>query len=79
MLTIKHVCDGREEVVPVVSVDYDADKNELVGASGPTHTFTTGIAYVMNERGQTVAIYNLRAGKKEGAVNVKGSNGPLVR
>ncbi len=66
MMTIKHITNGgHERVVSAVSVSYDKDKNELTGYGTPEGTaiFKDGAAYVMNDNGNTVAVYNFRAGK----------------
>ncbi len=62
MLTIKHVDeDGRERVVSVESVSFDRRANCLrgLGSSDVDATWTSGHAYVMNDQGKTVAVYNL--------------------
>ena len=69
MLTIKHIGDGgRESVVTVVSVSFEPDNNTLIGC-GPNCVemirFQSGHAYVMNDLGKTVAVYNLRPMKKQ--------------
>ncbi len=65
MYSIKHVdVSGVERVVAAVSVSYDPKKNELIGHGSPGPAdglvrFSSGHAYVMNDLGKTVSVYNL--------------------
>jgi len=71
MFSIKHVADdGSETIMAVVSSSFDSKQNELTGydSPGPDNAFrkdgivrlNSGLAYIMNELGRTVGIYNLR-------------------
>ena len=69
MLTIKHVEDGgHESIEAVVSVIHDPEENLLIGC-GPNRVeiirYTSGHAFVMNDAGKTVGVYNLRPTKKQ--------------
>jgi len=63
MLTVKHVdTNGSENIVSVASVSFDKDANCLVGhgSSGVgSIRWNSGSAFVMNEEGKTVGVYNL--------------------
>jgi len=63
MFTVKHVApNGEEHVVSVTSVQFDREANVLrgLGADGVAFVgWTAGHAYVMNESGRTVAVYNI--------------------
>lgn len=68
-MTIRHTGEGGRETIEVVlSVSFDPNNNVLVGerANGakPLH-FSTGFAYVMNDLGKTVAVYNLMRSRKK--------------
>lgn len=68
MLTVKHTGEGgRETLEAVVSVTYDPDTNELTGLRGDLEPlrYSTGYAYVMNEHGKTVGVYNLMRSRKK--------------
>lgn len=63
MMTIKHVDhSGKESVVAVESTLFDKQQNCLIGC-GPNRIelirWTSGHAFVMNEQGKTVAVYNI--------------------
>lgn len=66
MLTIKHINDdGHEVLVSVSSVTFAPDHHLLIGYGDVTRKaevvrYDTGHAYVMNENGKTVSMYNLR-------------------
>ena len=65
MLTIRwHHGDGGESVIQGDSVRYTDKQTLMVWKDGPTipkmdGELTTGCAYVMNDRGATVAIYHM--------------------
>ena len=63
MLTVKHVdTNGSENIVSVNSVSFDKEANCLIGlgANGVgSIRWTSGSAFVMNEQGKTVGVYNL--------------------
>lgn len=62
MMTLKHIdSDGHEDVVSLVSVSYDPETRIVVGHGTPdgVRQWTTGRAFVMNDHGKTVAVYNL--------------------
>ena len=63
MFTVKHVgTDGVESIVSVDSASFNKELNTLIGV-GPNAmqfaSWSSGLAYVMNEQGKTVAVYNL--------------------
>lgn len=69
MYSIKHIEDGQECVMAVLSVSFNAKENVLIGYGSPgpdegprvggVVRFSSGHAFVMNENGKTVAAYNL--------------------
>lgn len=65
MMTLKHVdTEGMETVVSVATVSFDAKKNVLLGLSQegrPLHRWAEGHAYLMNEAGKTVAVYQMQS------------------
>lgn len=68
MLSIKHVAeDGSERIEQADSVEYNAQKWVLVGldANGRPNgvEFKGGHAFVMNDAGKTVGVYNLNKQK----------------
>lgn len=72
MLTIKHIeDDGHESIDSVVSVIHNAKDNTLIGC-GPNRIevirYTSGHAFVMNDAGKTVGVYNLRTEKQKSGV-----------
>jgi hypothetical protein len=71
MYSIKHVEDnGYESVMSAVSVSFNPETNELIGYGSPgpdegarkdgVVRYSSGHAFVMNEQGKTVAVYNFR-------------------
>lgn len=66
MMTIKHIAeDGKESVTSVNRVEFDQKLCQLTGhvRDGDktiTVHYDRGHAFVMNENGKTVAVYNLR-------------------
>ena len=66
MMTIKHIdAGGHEEVVSLVSASFDPETNILIGHGVACKDglgelmWTQGRAFLMNEQGKTVAVYNL--------------------
>jgi hypothetical protein len=73
-MTIKHVEDnGHETVVTVNDVSFDPKDGCLIGYGSPGPDegarvngmvrYNSGHAFVMNEQGKTVGVYNLRPKK----------------
>lgn len=72
MMTIKHVENGKESIVSVDTVDFDAKTGVLTGhlpavngKAGGSVIFSSGHAFVMNDQGKTVGAYNMRVSTKE--------------
>lgn len=62
MYTLKHIDDSKKETLQAVTaVTFDHETSNLVGhgTDGDKH-YTGGVAYVMNDNGKTVGMYNLR-------------------
>ena len=63
MMTVKHVTEGgkQERIEQVDAAEYNAETWKLIGYRNgkPTIEFTGGHAYVSNELGKTVGVYNL--------------------
>ena len=72
MFSLKHVDDNKiEHLVEAVSVSFNPKGNELIGYGSPGQDIegvrkdgivrlTSGHVYVVNDRGDTVGVYNLR-------------------
>ena len=61
-MTIKHKHNGKETLLPAYRVEYDERASVLLAfdsAGAQLHSYTGGTAYVTNDAGQTVGIYNL--------------------
>lgn len=62
-MTVKHKTDGKETLTPAHSVEFDARASILTAFKedgSVVRTFEGGNAYVTNDTGQTVGIYNLK-------------------
>ena len=67
MMTIKRVGeDGHETVESVLSAEYNAKTNTLTVVSMAPVQYTSGLVWVMNEHGKTVAAYDLTKQKQKG-------------
>lgn len=71
-MTIKFVSDKdkHERLVTAKSVEFEPENNVLVGYGCPAEKdgvirLTGGHAFVMNDEGQTVGMYNLRPGPRQ--------------
>lgn len=61
-MTVKHKTDGKETLTPAHSVEFDARTSVLTAfkEDGSTvRSFERGTAFVTNDTGQTIGIYNL--------------------
>ena len=61
-MTVKHKVDGKEKLTSAHSVEFDARTSVLTAFDAeekPLRTYTGGTAFVTNDTGQTVGIYNL--------------------
>lgn len=69
MMTVRRIDgDGNENVVSVITVGYNASTGLLHGidAHGQPYEYGhDGQAFVMNENGKTVAIYNFKRRQEE--------------
>lgn len=77
MLTIKHIADDGDEHIYLTShVNYVPSEAKTAAGypsslwrydeTGRAHEFTSGMIYVMNDRGTTVARYDLTAANNQG-------------